>query len=144
MSDFFHIPESIECEKADVISRKIIFKGFLNDPCLGYCTKYVCDRNSSAEIMKELNPKVSKCNPNSKLNLGDKLDCESLFVLITGFFKADPETINHSGRHKAQKVSTKKFTYAEITRPFEHIANAAEKKKLKEKQNQALKQVRSI
>jgi hypothetical protein len=41
--------------------------------------------------------------------------------------KIDLENLTHT--HKAQRTTTKTYTYAEITKPFEHIVNALEKRK---------------
>jgi len=129
LNEFYTIPQSIECESALLLSRKIIPSAIINYEGLGQCMKYVCDRNSSAEILKEVLENKKLINCNSKTNIGDKLYCEGLFLLVKGVkrLKIDLENLTHT--HKAQKTVTKNYTYAEITKPFEHIVNALEKRK---------------
>ncbi|MCU0390881.1 MAG: hypothetical protein MUE81_07170 [Thermoflexibacter sp.] len=128
MEEYYEIPESIECNAAEIISRKIVPKGLLKYEKIGFCFKYSCDRDSSAEIKKELSPKKAILKESSKLDLGTKLVCLKLFFLVRGKKPITADVINNSGRHKAQLIATKDFTYAEITQPFAQIANAIKKR----------------
>lgn len=131
MAEFYLSSEAIECESALINTRKPSIGAILDIDKIGRCRKYSCDLNSSAQIVKELSPKPEKGNYNesSKLNLNDKLVCESLFLLVQGLKSLKFSVINLSGRHKAQEVTTKYFTYAEISKPFDHIVHAIENRK---------------
>lgn len=126
MAEFNLIPQSIECESAEIISRKTVISSLMRDPKIGNCFKYSCSRNASAEILKELNPKKYKCKNTSNLNLSDKLKSEKLYVLVAGATKLKDELKNQTHRHKAQKYISKSFTFAEISKPFHSIINAIE------------------
>ena len=124
------MPESIECDAANIVARKIIKGALINEEGVGLCQKYKCSRNSSTTIKKELEPlKAIKCEA-SKLNRGDCLRAEDLFFLAKGSKRFRITKVNKSGRHKAQTMDTNVYTYAEIIKPFVHIIHALEKKEL--------------
>lgn len=121
MSEHYGKGESIECNGAYVVSKKIEPSCPLNHPTLGKCIKYVCTRDGRAQITEELNPKESKIPKSiSKLNLGDLIDCHSFYVLVEGF---KPKKINFAGKfsgaHNANNFNTSsEYTYAEISKPY--------------------------
>ena len=134
MAEFFKQGEKIECNASEVIAKDIVPSVPQKHPKIGLTLKYSCKRDGSAEIKKELNPKKYKINKDSNLELGDKLRANLFYVLVEGIKKIKPTKLGgHSGRHNSQIFNTNKFTYAEISKPFEHIVNALEKRKEIEK-----------
>lgn len=124
MADYYKTGDCIECNSAEIIARKPVPSSFVKHPILGQLRKYTCERNSSAEIAQELNPKKSIYDPLSKLNMGDKIQAEKIIVYVANSVIRFSVLGGHSGRHKSQYVKTKCFTYAKITFPFRHILNA--------------------
>ena len=113
---------SIECIGAQIISRKIYRSSFMEIKSIGKCTTYKCKLNSEAEIIKELqNPKKPIHKEASMIDLGDMLECESLFFAVNTFRTLKIGLINHTGRHKAQITKTDIYTFAEITRQMPNI-----------------------
>jgi len=133
LADFYLSSESIECESALINSRKPTIGAIIEIDQIGRCRKYTCDLNSSAQIVKELFPKPlhGTLKDTSKLDLDDKLVCEALFLFVQGIKNLKFSVINLSGRHKAQEATTKSFTYAEISKPFEHVIHAIENRNKK-------------
>jgi len=130
VTNFFKQGNKIECLASEIIAKKIVPSVPQRHPKIGLTLKYSCKRDGSAEIKKELVPKEHKINEKSNLNLGDKLIANSFYVLVEGVKKITPEKLGgHTGRHSSQKFDTKKFTFAEISKPFEHIINAIENRK---------------
>lgn len=127
---FYKQGDKIECQNSEVIAKKITPSVPQRHPKIGLSVKYKCKRDGSAEITKELDPKEFKVDKNSNLNLGDKLDANHLFIIVNNIKKIKPQKVGgHSGRHSSQKMNTKDFTYAEISKPYSHIENALENKK---------------
>ncbi|MDP3928537.1 MAG: hypothetical protein Q8R57_05905 [Bacteroidota bacterium] len=112
---------TIECESAEVVSRKIVPSSFIELQNIGKCFSYKCYRNSEATIKKEICPKISRVNQYSKLDLESKLECENLFVAVRKNKPYKYDLKNHSGRHKAQTFITDAFTFAKITIQFSNI-----------------------
>lgn len=122
--------EQIECSKSEVISKKIKPNSLRKIPKIGRCRIYKCSRTSSAEIIKELNPKKWKICGDSFLNEGDILESDDIRVTVNNTRIIRTEIIGgHSGTHKAQKMSTKDFTHAKITKPFKHIMDSIENRR---------------
>ncbi|MGE0932487.1 hypothetical protein [Peijinzhouia sedimentorum] len=117
-----HNNASIECESAEIISRKIIPSSFIELNNIGKCFSYKCSLNSEATIRKEISPKEPKVNENSLLNLDSKLECNKLFVAVK---RNKPyrrlSVINFTGKHKAQSLITDEFTFAKITLQLSNI-----------------------
>jgi len=120
---------SIECEKCELISRKIVPSSPQMDDTLGRVIKYECSRNSSAEILKELNPKEFKYKISSNLDLGSKLQANGIYLLTTKLKRIKPDIVNESGRHKASKSTIDGFTFAEIKYPLENVLNSINNRK---------------
>jgi hypothetical protein len=118
---FVHNNSTIECDSAEVISRKIIPSSFIEIQNIGKCFSYKCSLNSEATIKKELNPKECKVNINSCLDLNAKLESDKLFVAVAKKKPYKFSLINLSGRHKAQYFMTDEFTYAAITFQLKNI-----------------------
>jgi hypothetical protein len=117
--DFFGVGESIECASAYVIAKKILPSPPMNHEFFGRCMKYVCSRDGGASIVKELDPKISKIqNSISRLNLGDKIQGKSFYVLHKGHKPLKPEKTRFSGQHNGNEMTTPDYTYAEIRTPF--------------------------
>ena len=70
---------SIECEKCKIIARKVIPSSVLQDSKIGRYIKYNCQRNSSAENLKELNPKKEKYRKGSNLDINTKLQAKDMY-----------------------------------------------------------------
>ena len=106
---------SIECNSAEVISRKIMPGTFIELENVGKCLTYKCSRNSEAKIVKELNPKEPLHNKFSAVDLDSRLESDKIFIAI---LRTKPYKVylkNHSGTHKAQTFTTDVFTFAKIT-----------------------------
>ena len=119
---FVHEKCSIECEAANIVSRKILRNSFIEIKAVGKCTTYKCKLNSEASITKEIqNPKEHKYKKTSQLNAGDKFECEELFLAVNTHKALKIEIVNYTGRHKAQVTNTDHYTFAEISRQFPNI-----------------------
>ena len=116
-----HNNASIECNSAEVISRKIIPSSFIELNNVGKCFSYKCSLNSEATIKKTLIPKEAIVNSNSLLNLESKLECDKLFVAVKKNKPYKFCVINLTGRHKAQTFITDEFTFAKITLQISNI-----------------------
>ncbi len=117
--EIYGAEESLECAAADVVAKKIEASIPLHHQLFGKCVRYSCTRDGLARITKELNPKESLCNnPLSKKNLGDTLKANSFDVLVKGFKAIKTKKVHWSGAHNANEMSTKDYTFAEITIPF--------------------------
>lgn len=119
---------SIECEKCEIISRKIEPSGLLEHPILGKVLKYKCTRDSSSEILTELNPKIFKCLLSSNLQLGDILKAKAIEVLSKKIVPERKSVINHSSQHKAEKIILKGYSFSQITYPHENVLNSIKKR----------------
>ena len=132
MVEYVSRNEKIECSAAEIFAKKIVKGALLKHPNtnVGLHVRYVCKRDGSAEIIKELNPKEAILDKEkSILDKGSKIKCNSFFVLVKGTKRIKiSKKGGHTGRHSTQNFNTKTYTYAEITKPFEHILNAIEKK----------------
>jgi hypothetical protein len=113
----------IECEGAEVITRKFIPNAYIQDASLGKLMKYKCDHNSEAKIVKVLS--VSKKVKSSHIKLGDLLEAEQIIVCIGSFRAPTIKIVKHTGRHNAQKANTSAYTFAQISRKFQNIPTKA-------------------
>lgn len=120
---------SIECEKCELIARKIVPSSPQLDDTLGKVIKYECSRNSSAENIEELNPKEFKYKLSSDLDLGTKLQADGIYLITTKLKRIKPDIVNESGKHKASKTTINAFTFAEIKYPLENVINSMNKRK---------------
>lgn len=116
-----HNGSAIECKSAEIIARKIVASSFMEIRNVGRCFTYKCSRNSEAIVTKELDPKEALYNLNSNLNLNDKVEGENLFLAINDKRGIRIEKTNHTASHKAQKINTKEYTYAEVSRQIPNI-----------------------
>ncbi|MFC2086696.1 hypothetical protein ACFLSA_00830 [Bacteroidota bacterium] len=116
---FNQVGASIECEGSKIIARRFN-RGYLEEvPNLGTVIKYKCDRNGTAEITRELNPKKPKYNKNSHLNIGDKLAANKFFFYVPSYFRLKLSRISrHTHTHGSQEANTRKYTYAQIERRY--------------------------
>lgn len=122
---FHEAGESIECLKCKLVTRKYSPSSVINDQTYGgRCFKYECDRNASAEILKELNPKNYKVRITSHLDLGDMLKAYSLIVYFQSKKRLKFDLVNKTGSHKAQEAICKGFTYAEIKQPLANVISS--------------------
>lgn len=128
---FVHNNSTIECDSAEVISRKIIPSSFIEIQNIGKCFSYKCSLNSEATIKKELAPKKCKVNHNSYLDLDTKLESDKIFVAVAKNKPYKFSLINLSGRHKAQIFVTNEFTYAAITSQLKNIPLLNPEKEIK-------------
>lgn len=117
--DFFGQGESIECEAAHIIAKKIEPSPPLNHIVFGKCLKYTCSRDGAGTITKELNPKVSKLShPVSNLDLGDSIKANRFYVLVKGFKATRLNKTHFSGAHNANEFYSSEYTFAEISKPY--------------------------
>jgi hypothetical protein len=121
--------ESIECDKCELIAKKVVPSSPQIDDSLGRVIKYDCSRNSSSENLKELNPKVFKYKFSSNLDLGTKLNAESIYLLTSQLKRIKLEIVNETGIHKANKGIIEGFTFAEIKYPLVNVLNSILKRK---------------
>jgi len=119
--EYIYQGASIECDAAEIISRKINYGALISLPDIGICSKYSCERNSETTIQKELTPKNPIYRSQSHLELGDKLTAENIILYIRKSTKIKVEKIDNTHRHNAQAAYSKCFTYAEITMIFPNI-----------------------
>lgn len=129
MARCFHIGESIEALAADIFAKKIVFNAFLNHPIVGRSSQYKCERDGYAEILKELEPKKSKINESSFLDIGDTIESEKFTILTLHISKLNVSKSTFSHRHNCNHTKTNKFTFGEVTLPFNHIVKALLKKR---------------
>lgn len=120
---------SIECEKCELIARKIVPSSPQLHATLGKVIKYDCSRNSSAENLEELNPKKFKHKATSDLDLGTKLQADGIYLITSKLKRIKPDIVNETGRHKASKTTINEFTFAEIKIPLENVINSMNKRK---------------
>ena len=123
------VGDSIECEKCELTSKKIVPSTPQFDDTLGRVIKYECSRNSSAENLKELDPKEYKFKLSSDLDLGTRLQAEGIYIITTKLNRIKPDIVNESGRHKASKTTINGYTFAEIKYPLENVINSINKRK---------------
>lgn len=127
---FVQAGDQIECSKSEVISRRITPRALKKIPRIGKCWTYNCKRNSSAEIVKELDPKKTRYCENSHLDEGDILSSEDIVVTVENIRKIQAVKIGgQTATHSSQKMRTKDFTHAKITKPFMHIINSIENRR---------------
>lgn len=97
---------------------------------MGVCIRYRCERNSSAEITKEIDPKECEHDQGALMDSGDKIVGEEIDVWVKG---VKPQKIGlvggFSGRHKTQTFQTSTDTYASLLQSFAPIENAEVSKK---------------
>lgn len=118
---YVHENCSIECEGADIVSRKIVRSSFMEIKSIGKCTTYKCKLNSEAVIRKELASRKPKYKTTSKVQAGDMLECEDLFLAVNTRKALKIALDNHTGRHKAQVARTDSYTFAEISKQIPNI-----------------------
>lgn len=121
MAKYVHNNNSIECNSAEIISRKITPGNFVSIKHIGRLFTYKCDRNSEAIIKRELDPKKPIYNFNSHLDEGVKLECEKLYLMVLSKKPYSKDVINHTHRHKAETITTDNFTFAKISQQLKNI-----------------------
>jgi len=122
---------SIECDSAEIVSRKILLSSFQEVLNVGRCKKYNCSRNSEARITAELNPKEPLYSETSHLDLNDKLEAENIIVFVNQSNQLKIEKIDNSHRHNAQQANTSGYTYAEITMQFPNFPELKDPRQVK-------------
>jgi hypothetical protein len=110
--------ESIECKKAGLIAKRINpyppqFHSILKKTIF----EYKLQRGAIAEILQELEPKRAILNPESMLDLHDKIRGEIIDCLATNVISRE-EVRSFSGRHRAKYSSIKGYVYCRILRTF--------------------------
>lgn len=119
--EYIYLGASIECNGAEIISRKINFGALINLPDIGLCRKYNCARNSESTIEKELSPKNPVYKETSHLDLGDKLKADSIVLYIKRATQIKVHKIDNTHRHNAQQANSDVYTFAEISEMFPNI-----------------------
>jgi hypothetical protein len=131
MGKLFHVGDCIEGLSCEIISRDIKASSVQNDELIGRYIRYSCKRNSEAELLQELAEGAVRKYQYSDKNLkGTKLECSSMNAVVSGIKPIKPALINHSGRHKAQKMLTKSYTCAIITQAHHNIPGASIRKSI--------------
>lgn len=115
--------DSIECQRAELTARRFSpLRPKKHDLLGGLVYGFQISDYAVATIEKELNPKKARIRAQSLLDEGDQLSGD----IISGFSQRkvpDPTLVNRTGRHKAQSVSTSKFTFAQIDRKWQLLDN---------------------
>lgn len=115
--------DSIECRGAELTARRFSpLRPKKHDLLGGLVFGFQISDYAVATIDKELSPKTPIVRQESLVDKGDRLSAE----IISGFSQRkvpDPSLINRTGRHKAQSVTTSKFTYAQIDRKWQLLDN---------------------
>jgi len=144
MVDGYILGSSIECLSAHIISRKFDIKGLLKLPTGKVVISYNCTRDSYAEIVKAL-PKgfdeKDRFDKTAKTALGDSINGKSINFYFLGFKPITPKKapkVSHT--HNSQELTTNSQTCADISLPFQHIANAMMKKDNSKKITEGKKQ----
>jgi hypothetical protein len=135
MAKHYSVGDRIESSGANINAKKILFETLRVEKLLDgseiNVVFYKCKRDGDATISKELDPKKALINDNSKLSLGDGISGNQFVFFHQGIRKLVPTVSQYSGSHKANYVTTKTFTSAEITQAYAHIQHAQTKKMLK-------------
>lgn len=121
---------TIECASAELIAKRLSPSSVVDLKNVGLCKTYRGDRNSWATILKELDPKDSIHRAFALLNKGDKIQGESMVAYVKGASTIKREVIDHSGRHNAQRVITRTYTYAILTEPFPNLGTLSDPKQI--------------
>ena len=121
--------ESIECDKCELIARKVVPSSPQEHDILGLVIKYDCTLNATAKNLKELNPKKFRCKLTSNLDLGATLKAKSIYFLTQSLKRLKFELDHESGAHKASKGIINYYVFAEIKYPLENIVNSIKKRK---------------
>lgn len=116
--EFVYLGASIECDGAEIISRKINFGTVVNLQDVGMCRKYECNQNSESTIEKELSPKNPVYKNTSHLDLGDKLSADTITIYTKKITSLKIDLVNQSHRHKAQITNSKVYTFGQIDEVF--------------------------
>lgn len=125
MGEYYIKPASVYCAKAFVASKKPTPTTAVKVEGIGVCMRYRCERDSSAEISKEISPKVCQNDGGAHMDLGDKIEGEIIDVWVKGIKPQDLKKLGgYSARHKSQGFQTWDATYAALVQPFVHIENA--------------------
>jgi len=123
MSDAYRPPASIEAEKAEIKTRKIIPQIPIHNKSLSCLTfPFKCDRNSSATIEKSLAPKIAKINKLSMLDIGDSLRGDLIYGYSTSPLPK-PKVKKGSSTHKANFIGIKNFVFAKLEKPYKSLEN---------------------
>lgn len=112
---------SIECEGAEIVSRKINVGAIVDLPNVGVCRKYSCERNSETAVKKELYPKVPLYKNTSHLDLADELAAETIVVYVRKTSPLRIQKIDNTHRHNAQEANSNCYTFCEIAVIFPNI-----------------------
>lgn len=129
--DFYQVGDSIECQKSEIIAKKI-GKGYLKyHPKIGKAFMYYkCERSGTAEIIEELNPKRPIVSDHSGLDQGDKLNGDKLEIYIDIKKRLRSEHIGgHTGKHGSCRFKSDKFTYARISKQYDTVPAEIDKPK---------------
>lgn len=127
-SDYYLMPAALACASAAVHSRKVSIAAAIKHGDVGVCFRYKCERDSSAQITAERDPKKCEFNKKAHLNLGDQIRGKTVVAYVAG---RRPIRIskgsNYSATHSIGHFETEANTYAELTEAFENIVNSVAK-----------------
>ena len=108
---------SIECKKAEITARKITAYPPEQNPILNKMVfPYKLQISAKAVILEELIPKKALLDPNSMLNVGDKVMGRTLECKSTGAIR--PEIIHVSSKHRGSHAVAGNYVYCRIFAPF--------------------------
>jgi len=120
MPDYCFAGDSIECEKANLVFRKITPKlPPKPDSKLGTLYKFKLEIDGAAHIHEELSPKKALLDMTSHLEKDDCVKGNTLLLLTTNALKKTGYKIGKgSSKHSAQFFLNKYFTFTKIEKQY--------------------------
>lgn len=110
--------ESIECKKAGLIAKRINpYPPRLHSILNKITFEYKLQQGAIGEILQELKPKKAILNPESMLDLHDKISGEIIQCLATNKISRE-EVRPFSKKHRAKYSNIKGYVYCRILRTF--------------------------
>lgn len=108
---------SIECKKAEITARKITaYPPEQNRVLKKVVFQYKLQISAKAEIIEELIPKKALIDPESLLNVGDKIMGRTLRCMSTGAIR--PEITHISSKHKGSRAVAGNYVYCRVFTPL--------------------------
>lgn len=121
--DFYQEGDSIEFLKSEIIAKKFNRGRPKRHPINKKRYFFLkVDRSGSAETLKELNPKKPIIDPDSKINISDKICGDKLDMFIDCKKRPKQQKIGgHTGSHGSNIIITEDYTYAKISKRYDTI-----------------------
>lgn len=122
--------DTLEAEHADVITKKLEWKGIRRHPDTNQAmTLYECSRNSSVKIIKVYAGEILECTEKYHRELGDLLEADCISVYSSSKRKLNQQLLGgYTGRHKAQSIDLRERSISTIKYPLENLVKCIEEK----------------